>query len=449
MTLTPGATLQNGTYKIQAVLEQNEWGVTYRASQADSTSTVVVQALKLPEPMQLEPDQLLAIVRQRLSPPPYPQVNVLECFVESNLLFVVLQHSETELDPNVCTWLSPLVNSQFPLSTTALPSEVPPVTPASAIASPETPTALPLAASNPPDSHPAASDSPRNGHNGASSQQTVIQPVETTLQEPASSPVTPPYPGKVQNGLLQPESASTKPRVGNPQTQSSVSRAPAQTTSQTKVTVLTAPSSPVAQKNQLKRWIPIALGITSITAGLAGAGFGWALRTQAPNSADKPSLLSPILNNEQSFPPIEGWVGDDPIDLSTPLAIPEESARFERRPSAAGSHSGRETVSGDVAPVRSRTIPPAVVEEASPAPDPDSSLPPDPLDAGSSDPSLYSPSEPAVAPPPDVAPIPTKIKPVYVPPANPPAEPPPPPSVQAPAPQPPNINGALSTPGVQ
>lgn len=449
MTLTPGATLQNGKYEIQAVLEQNEWGVTYRASQVDSAQTIIVQTLNLPDPIQLEPDQLLAVVRQHLSSPPHPQVSVLACFIESNLLFVVLKPTEAELDPNVHHWFAPLVNSQSPLSTNTLSAEVPELTPASlAIASPETPASLPpaesnLLESNPPESHPLVSDSPSNGHDGPSPQPTVIQPVVTALQPPAASPATLGA-GKTHNGQFQKESVSTKTLPAKKQPpQPSLPRA----TAQTKVTVLTAPPVSITQKPKFKLWVPVALGITSIAAGLAGAGFGWALRTQSPNSTAKPSLLSPILNNEQSFPPIEGWVGDDPIDLSTPLATPEESERFERRPATAGRYPGRESLSEDIAPVRSRSVPPVAVEEAPPVSAPDS-LPPDPLDASGSDPSLYNPPEPAVAPTPDAPPIPTKVKPIYVPPANPPAEPPPP-SVQTPVGQPPNINGALSTPGVQ
>lgn len=378
MTLMAGATLQHGKYTIQTVLEQNEWGITYQALQVDLAQIVVVQTLNLPASPASDLDQFLATVRQRLSPLPNPQVSVLECFIESNLLFIVLKHAEGGLDLDLRNWLSPVVNFLSPAPA--------PTSPAS--------TANPL------------------GLNGLNANNGHLQHGTAPVSSPAS--------GSLQTG------------------QSAVP-----STSQTKVTVFTAAPPASTKQNKSKLWIPLALGLTSIAAGLAGASFGWVLRTHPSNSTNNPSLLSPILNNEQAFPPIEGWVGDDPVDLSTPLDLPEESDRFNRRPSVGGRGSDQGVFSEDVPAVRSPRVPQAAVEEIPPISDPLAPLP-DPLTDSGADPSFYPPIEPT----PEFTPIPSKIKPDSNPPAT--LQPPePPPSTVQPPSVPQNVNGGLSTPGVQ
>lgn len=378
MTLMAGATLQHGKYTIQTVLEQNEWGITYQALQVDLAQIVVVQTLNLPASPASDLDQFLATVRQRLSPLPNPQVSVLECFIESNLLFIVLKHAEGGLDLDLRNWLSPVVNFLSPAPA--------PTSPAS--------TANPL------------------GLNGLNANNGHLQH--------GTSPVSSPASGSLQTG---------QPAV--------------QSTSQTKVTVLTASPPASTKQNKSKLWIPLALGLTSIAAGLAGASFGWVLRTHPSNSTNNPSLLSPILNNEQAFPPIEGWVGDDPVDLSTPLDLPEESDRFNRRPAVGGRGSDQGAFSEDVPAVRSPRVPQAAVEEIPPISDPLAPLP-DPLTDSGADPSFYPPIEPT----PEFTPIPSKIKPDSNPPAT--LQPPePPPSTVQPPSVPQNVNGGLSSPGVQ
>jgi len=424
MTLMAGATLQHGKYTIQTVLEQNEWGITYQALQVDLAQIVVVQTLNLPEPPASDLDQFLATVRQRLSPLPNSQVSVLECFIESNLLFIVLEHAEGGLDPDLRNWFSPVVNF---------------LSPAPASASP---------ASNPLELNGLNAN---NGHTASSPQQTAIQPVATTLQPPLSSaplssaPTSPQrmQPTTAQNGHPQPGTAPvSSPASGSLQT----GQTAVQSTPQTKVTVLTASPSASAKQNKSKLWIPMSLGLTSIAAGLAGASFGWVLRSHpanSPNNPNNPSLLSPILNNEQAFPPIEGWVGDDPVDLSTPLDLPEESGRFNRRPPVGGRGSDQGAFSEDVPAVRSPRVPQAAVEEIPPVFDPLAPLP-DPLTDSGADPSLYPPIEPT----PEFTPIPSKIKPDSNPPATLQSPELPPSTVQPPS-VPQNVNGGLSSPGVQ
>ncbi len=421
MTLMAGATLQHGKYTIQTVLEQNEWGITYQALQVDLAQVVVVQTLNLPEPPASDLDQFLATVRQRLSPLPNPQVSVLECFIESNLLFIVLNHAEGELDPDLRTWFSPVVNFL------------------SSAPAPTSPTASPLELNG---------LNANNGHTASLPQQTVIQPVATTLQPPPSSvppSSAPTSPQKMQRPTAQngQPQHGTSP-VSSPASGSLQTGQPAvQSTPQTKVTVLTASPSASAKQNKSKLWIPMALGLTSIAAGLAGASFGWVLRTHASNSTNNPSLLSPILNNEQAFPPIEGWVGDDPVDLSTPLDLPEEADRFNGRPAVGGRGSDQGAFSENVPAVRSPRVPPAAVEEISPVFDPLAPLP-DPLTDSGADSSFYPPIEPT----PEFTPIPPKIKPDSNPPAT--LQPPePPPSTVQPPSVPQNVNGGLSSPGVQ
>jgi hypothetical protein len=94
-----------------------------------------------------------------------------------------------------------------------------------------------------------------------------------------------------------------------------------------KTTILVSPVSASPSSHQgSHRWLIASLLLTAVAAGLGGAALGWAIRHQArnPHAADPPALLDPFVNNEQSFPPIEGWVGDDPIRQYSPEAFSEE-----------------------------------------------------------------------------------------------------------------------------
>lgn len=91
-----------------------------------------------------------------------------------------------------------------------------------------------------------------------------------------------------------------------------------------KTTILVSPASAASSSEHgRQRWLVVALLLTSVAAGLGGAALGWSIRHQSqnPQAKDPPSLLDPFVNNEQSFPPIEGWAGDDAV-------APYSSERF-------------------------------------------------------------------------------------------------------------------------
>ncbi|GEM_PF-5526120 len=457
MNLTAGATLQHGKYQIQAVLEQNDWTVTYQALHLGLAQTVVIQSLNFPVRIYPDPDQVLSSVRQRLNSPIDPQINVLEYFIEAEMLFVVLQPGKISPVPNLHNWINSLANFQPTPSTPALPSELPDVIPTAAIAPYETAATWPILESNslepnsldsdPPDSNTPDSNtldsSTHEGHNTSSSDKTTLQPVVTTLQEPTPlastpQPKAPTHTIGNQSNHGQNGYTSTKPRL--PGSSPTGYTAPNSNT-QTKVTVLNSQT----KRGTSKLWIPLALGLTSLAAGLAGASFGWVLRTHNLNSTNNPSLLSPILNNEQSFPSIEGWVGDDPVDLSTPLTIPEEFNRPNRRRSVNSVYSEQERFSEDVPTGRSPLRSQEPLEETPLLDEPLDPLPETTDDIGA-DPQPYVPSEPNPAPTTEFVPLPPKIKPDPNPPET--YQPAPPPSDPVPVALP-NVNGALSNPDAQ
>ncbi|MFQ3617589.1 MAG: hypothetical protein SNJ57_10670 [Cyanobacteriota bacterium] len=93
-----------------------------------------------------------------------------------------------------------------------------------------------------------------------------------------------------------------------------------------KTTVIVSTSDFPLSNQGSHRWLIASLLLTSMVAGLGGAALGWVIRhqSQKPYAADPPALLDPFVNNEQSFPPIEGWVGDDPVRQYSPDAFSEE-----------------------------------------------------------------------------------------------------------------------------
>lgn len=94
-----------------------------------------------------------------------------------------------------------------------------------------------------------------------------------------------------------------------------------------KTTIMVSPNSASLSSGKGRQgWLIASLLLTSVVAGLGGAALGWAIRHQAQNlhAGDPPALLDPFMNNEQSFPPIEGWVGDDPVRRYSPEAFSEE-----------------------------------------------------------------------------------------------------------------------------
>lgn len=66
------------------------------------------------------------------------------------------------------------------------------------------------------------------------------------------------------------------------------------------------------ERRSARRLLPLALAMTAIASGLTGAGLGWSLRFQQPGESNSPTLFS----REQSFPPKEDWLGEDPYEDS-------------------------------------------------------------------------------------------------------------------------------------
>jgi len=197
---------------------------------------------------------------------------------------------------------------------------------------------------------------------GVSGHQPSQEPRQAIAQE-----VSPEAPPEASQEVPQetPQQPLQKPQQG-----AIASAGKSKTTPKTtpKTTIIVSPASASPSSHQgSHRWLIALLLLTAVAAGLGGAALGWAIRHQArnPHAADPPALLDPFVNNEQSFPPIEGWVGDDPIRQYSPEAFSEEvlpDASPRRAPI-------RERQFQDSPPVQSRRqIPEEFADPLSPPP---------------------------------------------------------------------------------
>ncbi|QKD81452.1 hypothetical protein HPC62_03995 [Thermoleptolyngbya sichuanensis A183] len=147
----------------------------------------------------------------------------------------------------------------------------------------------------------------------ATLQETTQETTQATTQAASQKP-----PQKLHQKL--PQGAIADAARGKPKTTIIVSPAivsPA---------IVSPTSAPPSSGKGRQGWLIASLLLTSVVAGLGGAALGWAIRhhSQNPHAGEPPALLDPFVNNEQSFPPIEGWVGDDPVRRYSPEAFSEE-----------------------------------------------------------------------------------------------------------------------------
>ncbi|MDX2214249.1 MAG: hypothetical protein SFY66_13250 [Oculatellaceae cyanobacterium bins.114] len=385
MSLTAGTPLQNGKYIIQTVLEQSDFGTTYQAAHVFLDQTVILQTLENkhsdPEKAARFEQQFLAGVR-RLSKGGYSYAGrVLDYFSEEHRPYVVLEYIPGQPLPKMLDWL---------LSAQAAQGELNGV-------------------------QDRAREPAEDVNSGATVSDVgvpTIAQVTTALQQPngatsnGSTTSGSASNSSVTNGALSHKTGLPTPPHPDPATvvvaRSSPERSPAQSPAQVIV----------GAKRKTSPWLPASLLMTTVIAGLAGAGLGVTLRFN-PSAQNHP-----IFSHEQDFPPLEGWpIQETTIDQSSTFDRERPTYRLDESP------LDDRYITPEVAPIdpvdpEKVTLPDAdsipktptefeggdpLAPEALPLPDPaaDSSLPP---------------TEPESVPPSNLGQEPTPLPDVEIPP---------------------------------
>lgn len=320
MLLTPGSLLQQDRYWIEAVLQQDDMAVSYRALHRNLDRHVVIQTLgrSLQHHPQAETlrHEFLTQVRQQ-SRHPDPPYRVIDCFVEGDTPFVVLDLADDLPLPPMTQWIPNLF--------AVMAGEAAAIAPAAV--TPDSPTCLdaPLPAIGTPERQPDA----RYPERAAAA----------TQQNGAAPPA-------IEREAV-PAGASPSPSVTPSSKSSSPATSPAPAKPHVVVQTHRSRPHPGGSARRKSRWIPISLLLTAVVGGCGGAYLGWQLR-QGRSFADVVPVVGPKINPEQDFPPIDDWPGQadagaDPTDAgaSTPTALPDSR---ERRAVSEGDSAAQEEI---------------------------------------------------------------------------------------------------------
>jgi|GEM_PF-2223647 len=307
MLLTPGSLLQQDRYWIEAVLQQDDTAVSYRALHRNLDRHVVIQTLgrKLSQHPQVEQlrHEFLCQVRQQSqqSQQPGSLFRVIDCFVEGNTPFVVLDVADDQSLPVMSQWIPNLF--------TVLEEERQAI--ADAAVTLDRPTALetPVPAIGEPERH----EGDRPSRHNPPSPPAVATPAPTT--EPPTT--------WEQTVAVSGNGASTN---GN-------SPATSGNATKTKTHVLVQKAKQQSlSRSKRSPWIPVSLLLTAIVGGCGGAYLGWQVR-QGHSFADVVPVVGPKINTEQDFPPLEDWP-------SQPGRLAEEAETFGGSPGTERSRMG-------------------------------------------------------------------------------------------------------------
>ncbi|MEO1211235.1 MAG: hypothetical protein AAFX78_17060 [Cyanobacteria bacterium J06638_20] len=299
MLLTPGSLLQQDRYWVEAILQEDDMVVSYRALHRNLDKHVVIQTLGRALHQHPKADQLrhdfLSQVRQQTQQQK-STARVIDCFVEGNAPFVVLDWENGQALPEMDQWIPNL----------AVILEGEPQAIADA-----TPTAESISTSPTAFETPVPSIGEPEPHSGAS-KDSAYSP-DTYHTQPPTSPM-----------------ADVTVAVGDVGSHTNGSVANASTTTPAAKSYSRVPSTTqqVGTRSKRSLWIPVSLLLTAIVGGCGGAYLGWQIR-QGNSFADVVPVVGPRINTEQDFPPLENWpsqteaeVIEDELDAYT---RPEDS----------------------------------------------------------------------------------------------------------------------------
>jgi hypothetical protein len=383
MSLTVGTTLQNGKFVIEAILRQSDFGVTYQATHPSINRSVVLQSFN--EVLRQRND--FDLLRQKFlqevllfSKQPSDTVQVIDCFEENDMPFVVLEFDSKTSIPYLSDWLE--IPLEEPIQEATQPTNASALESALAAAFPEAPPeAVVIAAPNAP-----------------------LSVVEMGREEIAIADAEELVP------------VPAEPVAALPPTLKSFSLSDTTTNgSRNGVTVLVS-----EQSLKPKKWMPLVLMMTALITGFGGVGLGLALRSKPTPQADNPSRLSSgWFGRDQSFPPKQEW----PI-TETPNLYPPSSA-FEQplyQPSPPVRDSGIPRESPRVYIPPAQLAPPdyqpapGIADYPPTRPDPAPDAEPEPTAPPATDPPTPEVIQPVIPLPepitpsdlPEIAPVPNK-----------------------------------------
>jgi len=304
MSLTVGTTLQNGNFVIEAILHQSDFGVTYQAAHPFINRPIVLQSFNEALRQRRDFDQLRQkFLREVLlfSKQPSDTAQVIDCFEENGMPFVVLGATPDQSVPHLSDWL------EIPIEESAQEA-IQPTTKTStlkaalAAAFPEAPVEATVI--TPPIAPAPIAE---------------IRTEEITLADAKElAPVLTEAiaaPSPILTSLPLPDHATNGSRKG--------------------VTVL------VSQSPKPKKWMPLALMMTALITGFGGVGLGLALRFKpTPQGNNTNSLSSGWFGREQSFPPQQEW----PITENPILYSPSSAFEQPLQPSSPVRESGTPTI---------------------------------------------------------------------------------------------------------
>jgi hypothetical protein len=108
MSLTVGTTLQNDKLVIEAILHQSDFGVTYQAAHPSINRPIILQSFNEVLRQRSDFDQLRQKFLQEVllcSKQPSDTVQVIDCFEENGMPFVVLESVADQSIPLLSGWL--------------------------------------------------------------------------------------------------------------------------------------------------------------------------------------------------------------------------------------------------------------------------------------------------------------------------------------------------------
>jgi hypothetical protein len=303
MLLTPGSLLQQDRYWVEAILQDDDMIVSYRALHRNLDKHVVIQTLGRALHQHPKADQVrhdfLTQVRQKTQQQESP-VRVIDCFVEGNAPFVVLDWESERVLPEIGQWIPNLA--------TILEGEPQAIAdaPPTAVSTFDSPTALdtPVPSPAPSMGEPERDNSSSSG-TAHSPDGYPTQPPTSTMSDVTVADVT------NGNGDIGPRTSES--RV-NTSTTASTAKSHGRVRSTTPY---------VGTRSKRSLWIPASLLLTAIFGGVGGAYLGWQIR-QGNSFADVVPVVGPRINTEQDFPPLEDWprqteaeVVEDELDAYT------------------------------------------------------------------------------------------------------------------------------------
>ncbi|MBW4516636.1 MAG: hypothetical protein KME11_15615 [Timaviella obliquedivisa GSE-PSE-MK23-08B] len=345
MSVTVGTTLQNDKFVIKAILHQTDFGVTYQAAHPFLNHPIILQSFNEALRHRSDFEQLRQQFLQEVlifSKQPSEAVQIIDCFEENGMPFVVLEAAAGHSIPPLSSWLE--IPVEAPAIETAQPTtEASALKAALATAFPEAPLEAP------PEAPPKATvvvtpiapaPAPKETEAIAIAQAKEIAPVpaEAVITSPALQSF--PLPDYATNG------------------------------SRKEVNVLVS-----EQSSKPRKWMPLSLMMTALITGFGGVGLGLALRFQPTSQEDSSSSLgSGWFGREQSFPPQQEWPITETPNLYSPSSAFEQP--YQASPSLRESGipfrqpSTGYTPPAQIAPPDYQPAPPGIADYPPTIPDP-------------------------------------------------------------------------------